>query len=104
MILALCYKMCLVVSVQALYQFNMKPSARASIASSLTLAFMKALHLQTDSTVYFIPFHLYLTVWEYCRIRQRLYIRYFSLMIPNFIVSCADSTVSQSILSSYIRP
>lgn len=83
-ILVLASRMCLITSVQALYQFIMSTSASASIACSLLLILGSKLNI----LLYISCFNFCLTALQHCRIRGILYLGYFSLRIHNFSVSC----------------
>lgn len=83
-ILVLASKMCLIMSVQALYQFIMNTSGSASIACSLLLILRGKINI----LFYISCFYFYLTTLQHCGIRGILYLGYSSLTIHNFSVSC----------------
>lgn len=83
-ILVLASKMCLIMSVQALYQFIMNTSGSASIVCSLLLIFRGKINI----LFYISCFNFYLTALQHCGIRGILYLGYSSLMIHNFSTSC----------------
>lgn len=85
-ILALASKLCLIMSVQALYPFVMNTSASASIARPLLLIFRSKLNI----LFYISCFNFYLTALQHCTIRGTLYLGCFSLTIHNFSLSCTE--------------